>query len=281
MIKSGIQQTLPAQLGEIRALSTAAGGTALTTTLGYLAIPANVTHLWLEGRNYAASAIVAQVILNPYLIILRTHDNLTVAYDESDVAQDGDAATEVVLDALSTAANGDYLYVGSHLPFAGVRVDMSADASEVNTEVNTLTVNYWNGSSWVTASATDGSTSGGASMAVDGSVTWTVPVNWKSASLLAIGEISSAQQPAAGVPYRDIPMYWTRWQWSAAMSATVRADQLLAINRSTAYAELVTGRLYEFSVFRGFGGIGCLQMKTDTGTANLVVNAATGEGQHF
>lgn len=263
-------------LGEWRAVSTADGGTALSTTVAYIPLLINTSHIQLTPRNYS-TAVVAQVLRNPYLIILKTVDNLVTATDFSEVAQDADAASEVNLDAMGIATSGDYLYVGSHLPFAGVYVDVSADSGEANGTASTLSVYYWNGSAWVDISATDNTISSSASIGTDGTVTWTVPTGWKSASLERIGS------PVAGtaVPWRDIPLYWTRWQWDTALDAVVRIDAMLAINRSTAYAELIQGQAYEERIIWGPGGIGCLQAKANAGTANLVVNAATRHDARF
>lgn len=268
-------ETLNGALGELRAASTASGGTALSTTAAYIALPNNSRYVMLMPRNFS-TAVVAQVLFNPYLVILRTIDDLANVSDYSNVAQDGDAATEVVMDAHGTAANGDYLYVGSHLPFAGVYVDVSADSNEANGTNSVLTVNYWGGA-WKSISATDNSVSGTASLATDGTVTWTVPAGWQSASLSNI----ASPVPGSAVELRDHPLYWTRWQWSVQLDALVRLDAMFAINRSTAYAELVTGQAYEKAMLRGIGGYGCVQAKTNDGTANLIVNVATADGAHF
>lgn len=272
-------ETISGDIGEIRAIS-AAAGTSLTTTPAYLAIPTNTRLIFVEGRNYASSGATAQVLFNHFLVVLRTTDNLANVTDYSEQAQDGDATTEVVLDAQDVAANGDYLYVGSHMPFAGCYVDVSADANEANGTVSVLTVNYWDGSAWTTTSATDNTASGGASLAQDGTVTWTVPGGWQLRSLVDIGKVT-ALTPGASVPYQHDKLYWTRWQWSVQLDALTRLDAIMAINRSTAYAELVSGRVLERAITRGLYHYGSVQARMDTGTGNLVVNVATGKDGHF
>lgn len=264
-----VQQTHPGPLGEIRAVSTAAGGTSLSTAAAYVALPQGTAHLLLTARNFS-TAVVAQILKNPYLVVLRTQDNLATATDYSEAAQDGDASTEVPLDDQDTAANGDYLYVGSHVPFAGVSVDVSADSNEANGTESVLTVNYWNGA-WTSISATDNTKSGSTSLAQDGTVTWTVPTAWKLASLIDIAN----PVPGAHVPQRDRKLYWTRWQWSVALDALVRLDAMLAINRSTAYWEMIANQSLELRCVRGVGADGCIQAKCNDGTASLIVNVAT------
>ena len=251
-------------IGETRTLSTADGGTALSTTLALIPIPPRVSRLIIIPRNFA-TAVVAKFALNPYLVVLKTLDNLATATDYSEAAQDADTATDIDLSSLDTAANGDYLYVGSHQRFRGVRVDVDA----ANGNASTLTVNYWNGTAWVTITATDGSASGGATIAVDGNVTWTVPAAWVAASL----EDIASPVPGSIVPYKDLKLYWTRWQVSAALDATSTLNSMLSLNRNTAqYAELLATTALDERIKRGLGGIACVEALTDGGTANLIVN---------
>lgn len=260
-------------ISAIRTASTAGGGTALTTTAGVIAFPKGTRHLFLIPRNFA-TAVVVKFALNPWLVVLKTTDNLATITDYSSAAQDADAGTAVVLSSLNTAANGDYLYVGSHVPFRGVNVDVDA----ANGNASVLTVNYWNGSAWTDASATDGTASGGATMAQDGNVTWTVPSDWAKASLATI----NSPTPPMGLAYRDEPLYWTRWQVSAALDSSTTLNAMLALNRNTAnYGELPSGLSFETRISMGLGGVGCVEALTDAGTASLIVNVAVrlgGEG---
>lgn len=259
------------KISEIRAAS-AANGTALSTTLAYIQLPRGTDRIECIFRNFAGGAVAARYLLNPWLIVLKTDSDLTGAVDYSDAAQDADTGTRVALGGLSTAADGDYVYAGSHLPFSGLRVDVQ----DVNAVASVMTVNYWNGAAWVTTSATDGTAPGGATLAQDGSITWTVPATWRAETLVKIND------PAPGryVPYRDQKLYWVRIQVSAALTIPTTANSILAINRSTAYAEVGSGVvepvIYEIS--QGLGGTGCIQAATDQGTANLMVNAVSDGG---
>lgn len=255
------------ELGEYRAASTADGGTALTTTAGYTALPIKTNHLFITPRNFAGS-VVAKVSLNPWLVVLKTTDGMaTIPEDFSEAMQDGSSGTTIDL-ALNTLANGHFLLVGSHLPFRGVYVNMT---STVNGTGSLLTVSRWD-ASWVDSGDTDGTMSGGTTaFAVDGLVYWTVASTWKKEKL---SNIYTNMKDSGGFVYGDIPMYWTRWEVDT-LCDTATAQAMLAANRSTSYGELLPGQLLEQKIHHGPGGIGCVEALTNAGTANLIINVAT------
>lgn len=262
------QDTWAGPLGEMRAASTADGGTALTTTAQVIPIPSGTAHVSLEGRNYS-TAVVVKYALVPWLTVLKTADLLATVTDYSSEAQDGSASTDVTLSSLDTFANGDALYLGSHIPFRGALADV--DAANANAAV--LSGDYWDGNSWEALTVTDGTASGGATFAQDGAITWAMPTDWAPTSLL-----SAVSTTGAAVPHRGAPLYWARLKASAALDASTTLNSLLALARSTAYAELVTGRVLEFGVTRGHGGIAGVEALTNAGTANLIVNVAARAG---
>ena len=132
------------------------------------------------------------------------------------------------------------------------------------------TVRYWNGTSWADISDQDNTANGGATFAQDGQITWTVPSDWVGVRLddttatpdttLAIGEFTQ-------------PLFWTRWEVSLVLDSSVNLDHLVALNQSTAYAELVEGQTLEQAVLRDLGGQSAIKAVTDNGTANLIINA--------
>lgn len=259
-------------LGEARAASTAGGGTALTTTAQCIQIPPGTAHLSMEGRNYS-TAVVVQYALNPYLIVLVTPDLLATVTDYSEAAQDGSVSTDVVLSSLDTLAAGDAVYLGSHLPFRGVMVDV--DAANANASV--LSGDYWNGSAWSALTVTDNSASAGATFAQGGAITWTLPTDWAPGALRNL--VSTC-----GTNVREATnggMYWARLKVSAALDSSTTLNSLLSLSRSTAYAELVSGRVLEIAMNRGAGGLGNIEAKTDAGTANLIINAWSRYGRGF
>lgn len=254
-------ETIPGPFGEIQAASTAGGGTALTTSATYIALPPGTKHISLLPRNFATATVV-QVLKNPWLTILRTQDAL--ATEPTNYSYEAHLGG-VVLSSQGTAAQNDFLYVGSHIPFSGVHVDVG----DANGNASVITVKYRkNDNTWADIADTDGTASGGASLAQDGDITWDIPGDWISCRLFDAGDTDLN----AGFAMQD--MWWTRWEWSAALDASVTLDSMLAINRSTSYMELLPGVGWQEAVTVGPGGISCLQVATDAGTANLIVNVA-------
>lgn len=189
----------------------------------------------------------------------------TAPTDYSSEAQDGDAATHVVLSSLDTLANGDFLLIGSHLPFRGVWCDV--DGSNAAGDSTTTAIHYFSGP-WTALSVTDG-TDTGRPFAQDGLVYWTMP----TAGLWLEGKLKDMYPNCTSTAYyMTQALYWTRWTVDAALENSVTLDQMLAANRSTAYAELASGQVYPEKIVHGIGGIGCVEALTDAGTANLVVN---------
>lgn len=267
-------ETVPAVLGEIRSASTAGGGTALTTTAARIVLPIGTRWFSLTPRNFS-TAVVTKFNTNPWLSVFKTTDALATdanITDYSTNAQDGSTSTDVTLSSLATLFNGGSVYVGAAVPFGGVVVDVDA----ANGTTSVLTVEYWNGSAWVTTSATDGSASGGATLAQDGSITWTVPSAWAAGTL---NEITGKNLFSELMREN---FFWTRWTVSAALDSSTTLNSMGAINRDTTYGELVSGQAFEQSCYVGTGGISSVTALTDAGTANLIVNVATrGRGARF
>jgi len=278
-IHKTFSEIIAAEFREVRAASTASGGTALTSTAGLIAIPNNSDWIGITPRNFAGAA-VARFLLNPWLTIIATRDALGImgessilnTFDISAEVQDGDT-TDVQMDAISTAANNDFIYVGSVIPFRGVRITAGSDP---NNTASALTVNYWGGTSWKDITVTDGSDAAGVSFTQTGNATWTVPTDWAAASLLNIGDTLLKNS------WSMVKQYWTRWQFAATTEDTWNVIGMQALNRVTTYAELLSGQTYEQAIQSGGpGGFGCVEALTDAGTANLIVNVATGRGENF
>jgi hypothetical protein len=266
-------KVIPVELTELRAASTASGGTALTTTLALISIPFGSDYLSITPRNFSGAA-VARVALNPYLTIFTTTDGGATAAaitDISDETQDGDAV-DIVLDSFPAAGTG-YFYVGAPIQFRGVAVTQGTSPQE---DATVLTVNYWNGGTWTDTSATDGTDDAGDSMKSNGNVTWTVPAAWVRASLQDIGETLPGGN---SVPNKGEPMYWTRWEWTNAFNSNTDVRVMRSLNRSTAYAEYIEGQAVEVKTSNR--QLACVEALTDAGTANLVVNVGSLLGSEF
>jgi hypothetical protein len=252
-------ETFAGNLGEIRGGTST--GVSLSTTAAYIPIPAATKVLFMTPRNLS-TAVVARVQLCPWAAVLKTADaGATAATDYSTEAQDGSTSTSVTLSSLGTAAQGDFLYVGSRNKFRGVHIDIDS----ANATASVVTVKYWDGNSWEDITATDGTASGGAAMAVDGTVTWTVPTAWAPTSLRTAGDF------AVSSPFTGNMYYWTRWQFSGGLDSSTTLDHLIALPETTNYLELVANQQFETSFQFGPDGYSSVVALTDAGTANLVV----------
>lgn len=257
---------MPIDLIEKRSAAASAGA-SLTTTAQRIVFPIGTQKVKLMPHTFS-TAVVARFALNPYLIIIKTTDALVATANATNYsvnAQDGSTGTKVTLDSLDTLANGDIIYIGSHTPFAGVDIDIN----NANSIASVLTVKYWNGTAWVTISASDGTVSTGKTMAVDGIVSWTVPTAWAKTSLKAAGDTVLTDE----IYQRSL--YWTRWEVSAALDSTTDANSFIAVPQTTAYAEIPSGHFEEFDIIQGQNGYSGISALTDAGTAKLVVNVTS------
>lgn len=271
--------TLPSEFSEIRGgLVATDGGFAITTTLQCIDIPFGADWLSLTTRNFSENCATVKFAINPYLTIIATTDALatsatiggtSISGEEtrniSAEMQDGDT-TDFAIDSFPIATNGGYVYVGSPIPFRGAYVDIGTDA---NATGSVITVKYPRGETWTDISDTDATISGGASMALDGTITWTVPTTWQKTSLVEIGDTTISES------WSTAKLYWTRWEWSVALDTT-DIVQLQCLNRSTNYAQLIEHQSIEQRIHTKASGIsvGNIEALTNAGTANLVVNAA-------
>lgn len=245
----------------------ASKGVALSTTAAFTSFIPGQNVVSMTPRNLS-TAVVARFAFCPWVRVYKTTDSLAAEAnltDYSDAAQDGSTGTDVTLSSLDTVANGDWVLVGSAVPFRGLNVDVDA----ANSTSATLSVHYWNGSAWTDISPSDGTASGGATFAQDGNITWTVPTAWTTAKLTDI-YTSAFKNGKTGEE-----LYWLRLSVSAALDSSTTLNSLLAMNESTAYAEFVSGQTVEQAIQRDIGGQSGVEALTDAGTANLVIRAGT------
>ena len=75
-------------------------------------------------------------------------------------------------------------------------------------------------------------------------------------------------------------MYWTKWNWDAAMDSTVTLYHMLGINESTAYAEVPSSLGTGMRIHHGFGsnGVGGVETLTNAGTGNMLVTCSALNG---
>lgn len=251
-------------------LAGAASGVALTTTAAFTQFPRNTAHVALFPRNFS-TAVVARYIECPWLVVIKTLDALArrpggkgeQSFEASEAVQDALTTTDLNLSEMEVAATGGFVYVGSHIPFRGVSIDVDGTNSAGS---SVLTVRYSRGKGdWVAIGETD-NTESTRSLAQDGTVVWTVPAGWQAISLREMGDTNQRH------PLYDTPMYWTRWEWSVAFTDTsVTLDSMTGINRSTAYDEIASGEGKAGPVENGPNGISGYEALTDAGTANLLI----------
>lgn len=257
-------------LPHIHSATTVGGGTALSTTTAYIPFLPKTRWVSMTAINAATPATdVAQINLMPWLTILKTADALATApTDYSSEAQDGSTSTSVTLSDFDTAANDNYLYIGSHVPFRALYCDVDG----VNSNTAVLTVKYWKSdSTWTSISATDNTSSGGVTLAQDGTITWTVPSDWKVADLKDTGDSTIAGNPGYG------PKYWLRCEVNAALDAAVTIDALYGLNQSSTFGELADSQSIEGAVTNTVGGWSGVEAKSDV-TINLIINCAQAAG---
>lgn len=272
-----LSKSVAAELTDLRAASTAGGGTALNTTSVVIELPFGSSWVDILPRNFV-TAVVAQIALCPRLTIITTQDLLATTakhtgapalistfptQDISDEMQDGDA-TNFAVDAIDTFANGDAIYVGASVPFRGVGITLG----DVNSATEVLTVKYPDKSgNWTDISDSDGTQTGGdTSLGQAGDVTWTVPEVWTAFSLNKLEDTVLTES------WAKANLFWTRWEFTGALSASVDIRTMIGLNKSTAYLELIEGKPLEFAV--DTDATAAIEALVDAGTGNLVVNVA-------
>ncbi|AFM25971.1 hypothetical protein Desti_3313 [Desulfomonile tiedjei DSM 6799] len=117
----------------------------------------------------------------------------------SDYTETEDSAASIPLKV------GDFLYIGYLTRFN----EISLNIIEPNTEIATLSAEYWNGLVWSALNATDASNSGEATLSRSGKIIWHLPTDWR-------------QNIAAPGLYRG---YWIRLSASADLSASTAISE--------------------------------------------------------
>src|SRR3990167_1387135 len=246
--------------GQAKVLS-ASGGVDLDTTAVMVPVPKGVASIETLPRNFTTATNYYTVALCPYLSIFKTTDDGVSFTEYSEEAQDGDVGT-LSLSSLSTLALGDYLYIGAPLPFRAVRVDV--DAAHPNATVSVLTVKYYTtAGTWATITATDGTISGGATFAVDGDVSWTVPTDWKTTKI------------------RSQDLYWTRWEVSVALDSDTLVANMWGLSEYSAAPQYPSTYAVFQRVYRGPEGIAALEVLGNANDGFVIVNGYSEVGRRI
>jgi hypothetical protein len=211
--------------------------------------------------------VAVQVALCPFIAVLKTTDSFATSAnttDYTDAAQDSSTSTTLVLSSLATSGA---VWVGSHVPFRGLSIDVNA----ANTNAATMVATYYNtAGTMASLSVTDGTAITGGTLQQDGLVTWTMPTDWQSEKL------STVASAGDGIPYRGNLLYWAKITAGAALDSSTTQNSWIGLNRSTAYHEIsAAAPELSMKVMRGIGGISGVEVKCDAVTANVIVNCLT------
>jgi hypothetical protein len=169
-----------------------------TTTLSHVSVDAAmqaVKDLW-DGIYRTAIAFLVYGGTN--------YADYTTNVAEEDYSS-ANTATYAPLDALAAA---NYAVIGFQERIMGVTVTVIGGAANANAAV--LTVYYWDGDNWISVGTVDdGTISGNASLGKSGTITWNPPDHNTEFTT----EVSKRGA-----------LYYYKFQWSNALSATVRVD---------------------------------------------------------
>ncbi len=264
-------QVMPAQIGE-SAIVGASKGVSLSTAAVFTALKPNTQQLNLSPYTFS-TAVVARYNISPWITVLKNQDAFaTEPIICSLLLQDGDNTVTMSMNSFDTLANGDALYIGSHLPIGGLWVDVQ----NTNSNAAVLAVHYYNGT-LTSLSATDNTiTSSTHSFGQDGTITWTTPSDWLCARF---SEVFGVEIDNKKPIYSD-PLFWCRLTWDAAFDSSTSINQIIAINRRSTlgtpvYEELSSGQSWTQSLKQGFNGFGAVEALTDAGTALLIHKVST------
>lgn len=144
---------------------------------------------------------------------LLTADDGVTFTDATRAVSDRVAATVLTLSSMNTAAQGDYVLVGAKVPFGGIVVDLT---SSVNGTASALAATYVKGDGTFAAlTATDGTSSGGATFGADGAITWTMPSDWTLKTI------------------NGLEAYWVQLAVSAQLDSSTTVAELALLSADT------------------------------------------------
>lgn len=121
-------------------------------------------------RIYDSSEVLAALASSS---VFEFDDSTTTLTDENADARSAAASTFTFWDTVDA---NDALFLGSTVPFKRVTFDLTI----FGVAAGALLPTYWNGSTWATLTATDGTASGGNTMAQDGDIDFEAPADWET-----------------------------------------------------------------------------------------------------
>ena len=123
---------------------------------------------------------------------------------------------------LKGSTTSDFLYLGFADEVDAIYFHIAS--GDENDQTATMTVEYWNGSKWVTLSVTDNTINTGKTLAQSGTVTWTAVNNWQAAVPRTL--------EVAGGGFDGSRAFWVRLSWSATLGTATAVNRVWAYNTS-------------------------------------------------
>lgn len=238
---------------------------ALSTAAAYLGIPPD----YHQAIIYVPLTAF-RLHLNPAIKAVRFYDASASSgarwLDEWRNTTDRDTATGTGSD-MNSMTTSDFLYMCFEEPTGGVRVTIG----NANANASTMTATYRkNDDTWASVTITDGTISGGAALGQTGNVTWTVPTDWKRATLGGgNGVVDAAPNIHAELDTPGTDGHWIRFALSAAADSTTSITELASINRDTSRGYFNAGTEYNLSFdLRKTGAIEAI-LASGTDTMNI------------
>lgn len=177
----------------------------------------NAYHGYREVLLSGAATAEFGVALAPRCVALLHDDGTTytdmLGGDNGLINRSVAGSSGTILDAMADAT--ERILIASTRKFRGVWIEVAA----ANGNAATAAVRYSkNDGTWADASGeSDGTASGGATLAVDGNLTWTVPSDWGAEQL---GQLDSDDK----APLATARLYWAEIKVSADLDADVEID---------------------------------------------------------
>jgi hypothetical protein len=199
-------------------------------------------------------------------------------------------------EAYSANSEGHF-YVGATRPLQGLEVWIRA----VNTETSTMTVYYWDGSDWASVSnLSDGTSSGGVSIAQTASVTWDstadtakvkfidgVMLYWYKVSISAVSSGCKVYYMGTNSPFQQIKDLWNGvtmpvfsfMMWDNSDSKyddwTYNVyEELYDSSNDGTYADLSSMTTSDYIVFGSVSPLTALTVSIPTGKGNTTANTS-------
>ncbi len=154
--------------------------------------------------------------------------------------------------AMDSMATGDFLYICTSDILSGFRVVIGS----ANDQAAVVAFTYWNGA-WTGLTETDGTDTGGVSLAKTGSITWAAPTDAVPMSPKVSGNITDADAPGE---YG----FWWRVAWGAALGTNTEITELWTLNKNTSRGYFRGGQEYNISLDRR--NVGAMEAVLAAGT---------------